>query len=85
MFCLPVCLSKNLTIQIYVTVIFPVVLFGCDTWSLTLQEELRLTVVENRVLRRIFEHKRDEGIGDWEENYMLRSLMICTPHQILFG
>jgi hypothetical protein len=49
-----------------------------------LQEELRLTLFENRVLRGIFEHKRDEGIGEWEENYMLRSLMICTVHQILF-
>ena len=38
----------------------PVVLYGCETWSLTLREERRLRVFENRVLRRVFGHKRDE-------------------------
>jgi len=47
-------LSKNLEIQIYRIVILCVVLYGCETWSLTLQEERRLRVFGNRVLRRIF-------------------------------
>jgi hypothetical protein len=46
-------LSKNLQIRIYKTIILPVVLYGCETWSLTLREEHRLRVFENRVLRRI--------------------------------
>ena len=47
-------LSKNLTIKIYRTTILPVVLYGCETWSLTLRDERRLRVFENRVLRRAF-------------------------------
>jgi hypothetical protein len=47
-------LSKNLKIRIYRTIILPVVLFGCEAWSLTLKEERRLRVFQNRVLRRIF-------------------------------
>jgi hypothetical protein len=47
-------LSKNLKIRIYKTIILPVVLYGCETWSLTLREEHRLSVFENRVLRRVF-------------------------------
>jgi hypothetical protein len=58
-------LSKDITIKIYRTVIVPVVLYGCETWSLTLREEQRLRVFENRVLRRIFGPKRDEGTGEW--------------------
>jgi hypothetical protein len=58
-FCLPVS-YKNLKIKIYKTVILPVVLYGCETWSLTLREEHRLRVFENRVLRRIFGPKREE-------------------------
>ena len=46
-------LSKNLNIKIYRTIIFPVVLYGCETWSLKLREERRLRVFENRVLRRV--------------------------------
>jgi hypothetical protein len=53
--------SKNLKIKIYKTVILPVVLYGCETWSLTLREEHRLRVFENRVLRKIFGPKREEG------------------------
>jgi hypothetical protein len=56
-------LSKNLKIKIYRTKILPVVLYGCETWSLTLREELRLRVFENRVLRRVFGPKRDEVTG----------------------
>jgi len=58
-------LSKNLKIKIYRTAILPVVLYGCETWSLTLREERKLRVFENRVLRRIFETRRDEVTGEW--------------------
>jgi hypothetical protein len=58
-------LSKNVKSEIYRTIILPVVLYGCETWSLTLREECRLRVFENRVLKRIFGHKRDEVTGEW--------------------
>jgi hypothetical protein len=57
--------SKNKKIRVYKTVVLPVVLYGCDTWSLTLREEQRLRVFENRVLRGIFGAKRDEVTGEW--------------------
>jgi hypothetical protein len=60
-------LSKNVKIRIYKTIILPVVLYGCEIWSLTLREERRLRVFENRVLRRIFGPKRDEATGEWRE------------------
>ena len=53
-------LSKNLKIKIYRTIILPVVLYGCNTWSLTLREKLRLRVSEYKVLRRMFGAKREE-------------------------
>jgi hypothetical protein len=58
-------LSKHLKIQIYRTIILPVGLYGCETWSLTLREERRLRGFENRVLRRVFGPKRDEVTGEW--------------------
>jgi hypothetical protein len=54
-----------LKVKIYKTIILPVVLYGCETWSLTLREEHRLRVFENRVLRRIFGPTRDEVTGEW--------------------
>jgi hypothetical protein len=60
-------LSKNLKIRVYKTIIVPVVLYGCETWSLTLRKEHRLKVFENRVLRRIFGPKRDEVTGEWRK------------------
>jgi hypothetical protein len=60
-------LSKNIKIRIYKTIILPVVPYRCETWSLTLREEHRLRVFENRVLRRIFRPKRDEVIGGWRK------------------
>ena len=56
-------LSKNVKISIYIIIISPVVLYGCETWSLKLREECRLRVLENMVLRRIFGPKRDEVTG----------------------
>ena len=60
-----VLLSKTTKIKIYRTIILPVVLYGCETWSLTLREERRLSVFENRVLRRIFGPKWDKVTGEW--------------------
>jgi len=60
-------LSKKLKIKIYRTIILPVVLYGGETWSLTLKEEHRLRVFENRVLRRVFGPKRDEVTGEWRK------------------
>jgi hypothetical protein len=68
-------ISKNLKIKIYKTVILPIVLYGCETWSLTLGEERRLRIFENRVLRKIFGPKREED-GSWRRlyNYELHGL-----------
>jgi len=72
-------LSKNLNIKIYRTIIFPFVLYGCETWSLILWEERRLRVFENRVLR-IFGPKRDEVTGEWRKlhNEELNDLYCST-------
>jgi hypothetical protein len=69
-------LSKNLKIRIYKTIILPVVLYGWETWSLTLREKHRLRAFENRVLRKIFGPKRDEVTGEWRKlhNEELRDL-----------
>jgi hypothetical protein len=60
-------LSKNSKIRIYKTIIFPLVLYGCETWSLALREEHRRRVFGNRVLRGIFRPKRDEVTGEWRK------------------
>ena len=68
--------------QIYKTIILPLVLYGCETWSLTLWEECWLRVFENTIMRRIFGQKRDEN-GEWrrlhsEELYSLYPLPIIV-------
>jgi hypothetical protein len=63
----PHLLSRNVNVKIYKTTILPVVLYGCETWSLTLIEEHRLRVFENRVLRGIYGPKRDEITGEWRK------------------
>ena len=60
-------LSKNLKIKIYRTIILPVILYGCETWSVTLREKRRLRVFENSMLRRVFGPKRDEVTGEWRK------------------
>jgi hypothetical protein len=60
-------LSKNLKIKIYRIIILPVVLYGCEAWSLTLREERRLKVFENSVLTKVFGPKRDEVTGEWRK------------------
>ena len=76
-------LSKNLKIKIYRTIILPVVLYGYETWSLTLREEHRLRVFENRVLRRIFGSKRAGVTGEWRKIHNEELSDMCS-HQILF-
>ena len=77
-------LSKNLKIKTYRTITLPLVLYGCETWSLTLRKKHRLRMFENRVLRRKFGPKRYEVTLEWKKDIM-ESLMICTPHPTLFG
>ncbi|KAJ4442267.1 hypothetical protein ANN_12133 [Periplaneta americana] len=60
-------LFKNLKVRIYKTVILPVLLYGCETWTLNLREEHRLRVFENKVLRKMFGAKRDEVTGEWRK------------------
>ena len=64
-------------------IILPLVLYGCETWSLTLREECRLRVFEKRVLRRIFGPKRDEVTGEWRKlhNEELNDLC-CSPNTV---
>jgi hypothetical protein len=70
--------SKNTKVKIYRTVMLPVILYGCEAWSLTLRKEHKLRVFENRVLRRILGPKREEVTGEWrrlhnEELYALHA------------
>ena len=65
-------LPKNLKIKIYKTIIVTVVLYGCETWSLTLWEKRKLRVFENMVLRRIFGRRKDEVTGNGGD-YITRS------------
>jgi hypothetical protein len=60
-------LSSNAKVKIYKTIIPPVVLHGCETWSLALREEHRLSMFENIVLRRTFVPNRDEVMGEWRK------------------
>jgi hypothetical protein len=71
-------LSKNLKIKIYRTIILPVVLYGCETWLLTLREECRLRGFENMVLKRVFGPKRDEVTEEWRKLH--NEEMICTRY-----
>jgi hypothetical protein len=60
-------LSRNVKVKIYNTIMLLVVLYGCETWSVTLSEECKLRTFENRVLRRILGPKRDEVTGEWSK------------------
>jgi len=76
-------LSKNIQIETYRTVIPSAVLYGCETWSLTPRQELRLRMFENRVLRKIFGPKKKELTGSGED-YITRSFINSNNHQTLF-
>jgi hypothetical protein len=60
-------LSRNVKVKVYKTIILPVVLYGCETWSLMLRKEHRRRVFENRVLRGIFGPQSDEVLGEWRK------------------
>ena len=64
-FVFQVAIQKFKDQDIYRTIILSIVLYGCETWSLTLREERKLRVFENMVLRRLFEPRRDEVTGEW--------------------
>ena len=72
---------QKFKIKIYRTKVVPVVLYGCETWSLTLRKERRLRVFENRVSRRIFGPKRDEVTGEWRKLHYdeLNDLRYSSP------
>ena len=74
-------LSKNLKIKIYRSIILSVVLYGCETWSLTMRQERRLRMFENRALRRIFGPKKDEAIREWRKLYSgVLNDPYCSPN-----
>jgi hypothetical protein len=74
-------LSKVTKIKINRNIILPVVLYGCEIWSLTLREKHRFKVFENRVLRKISGSKKDEVTGEWRKlhNAELKNLY-CSPN-----
>jgi hypothetical protein len=76
-------LSKSIRINIRISIILPVVLYGCETWALILKEERRLRVFENRVLKRIFGSERDAVTGEWRKLHN-EELNDFTLPQILF-
>jgi hypothetical protein len=75
-------LSKNVKIRIYKITLLPVVLHGCETWSLTLREEHRVKISESKLLRRIFGPKRDEVTGGWRKlhNEELHNFVLFTKY-----
>jgi hypothetical protein len=80
---LPSCpLSRNVKVKIYKTIILPVVLYDCETWSLTLREEQRLRVFENMVLTRIFGPKQDEVTGEWRKLHEELHILYSYPNII---
>ena len=77
-------LSKKLKVNTYKTIILPVILYGCETWSLILREEHKLRVFENKVLRKIFGAKRDQSTGEWR-SYIMLNYTHCILHLTLLG
>jgi len=68
-------LFKNFKIKIHRAIILPVVLYGCETWSVTLREERRLRVFENSVVSKIYGSKREEVTEEWK-SYISMTLII---------
>ena len=74
-------LSKNLKIKIYRPIILPVVLYGCETWSLTFREERKLRLFEYMVLRRIFGPRKDEVTEEWRRMHNEElNYLYCSPN-----
>jgi hypothetical protein len=81
-FCLPVCYPK-IKIKIYGTIILPVVLYKCESWSLTLREEHRLRMFKNKMLREIFGPEREEGTGEWRRTHNEDPYDMCSSPNII--
>ena len=75
-------LSTNLKIYTCKTIILPIVSYGCETWSLTLGEGCSLRLFENRVLRRIFESKRDKVTDKWRKLHNERLHNLYSPNNL---
>ena len=76
-------ISKNIKIKICRTIILPVVLYGCETWSRAWTEERRLRVYENRVLKRIYGSKRDEVTREWRKlHYEDLNYLYSSPNYV---
>jgi hypothetical protein len=76
-------LSRNVKVKVYKTIILSIVLYGYETWCLTLREERGLMVSENRVLRRIFGPKRDEVTGEWRKLHKEELLNLYSSPDII--
>jgi hypothetical protein len=76
-------ISKNVKIKIHGTIILPVVLNCCETWSLTLRQECVLRIFENKVLRRIFGPKRDEVTGEWRRLHYVKLYALCSSPRFI--
>ena len=77
-------LSNNLNMKIHKTIILPVVLYSCETWTLTLREGRRLRVFERKILRRVFGPNRGDGNGEWKRLHN-ENFVVCAVHQISLG
>ena len=80
---LPVCYPKNIKIKRYRTIILPVALYGFEAWSFTFRDEYRLSVSENRVLRRILWPKRNEVTVEWSILHREKLHVLCSSINII--
>ena len=82
-FCLSAYFPKKFKVNTYKTIILPIVLYVCETWSLTLKEDYRLRVFENKVLRKIFEVKKDEITRKWRKLHNAGLHALYSSHNII--
>jgi hypothetical protein len=82
-FCLLTCCLSNIQVKMYETIILPVVLYGCETLSVTLRKEHRQKVFENMVLKKIFEPKRGKIIGRWRKSHIEELHNLYTSPNII--